>query len=84
MHEDKLIPNRSYLLKLGTRTVGAAPGKEPIEMDLEMQKLDPNRVAVLVAFRPSPDQLPADPPAWNSRCEGYYSILRKYLMAADG
>ena len=23
MHEDKLIPNRSYLLKLGTRTVGA-------------------------------------------------------------
>ncbi len=67
----------------GTRAVGCAPGKEPIEMDLEMQKLDPNRVAVLVAFRPSPDQLPADGPAWSSRCEGYYSILRKYLMAAD-
>jgi serine/threonine protein kinase len=58
-------------------------GKEPIEVDLQMQKVDSNRVAVLVAFRPLPWYLPDDTRAWNERCEGYYSILRKYLMAGD-
>jgi len=58
-------------------------GKEPIEVDLQMQKLDSDRVAVLVAFRPLQWYLPDDRDAWNARCEGYYSVLREYLMAGD-
>ena len=57
-------------------------GKEPIEVDLQMQKLDSDRVAVLVAFRPLQWYLPDDRAAWNARCEGYYSVLREYLMAS--
>ena len=60
-----------------------APSQETIDLSLEMQKLDPNRVEVLVAFRPGPGCTPASVPAWSARCEGYYSILRKYLMAGD-
>ncbi len=56
-------------------------GKEPIEVDLQMQKLDTDRVAVLVTFRPLRWYLPDDRDAWNARCEGYYSVLREYLMA---
>ncbi len=66
----------------GTRVGVVVPGKEPIEVTLEMQKVDQNKVAVLVAFRPLPAHLPTDAVAWAARCEGYYSILRKYLMAA--
>jgi len=57
-----------------------ARGKEPIEIELRMDKLDPNRVAVLVCFRPLPGVLPTDPRAWRERCEGYYSLLRKFVM----
>ncbi len=59
------------------------PGREPIVLDLEMQKLDANKVEVVVCFRPMPEYLPADPPIWSARCEDYYASLRKYLMAAD-
>ena len=60
-----------------------AVGPDAIDLSLEMQKLDANRVEVLVTFRPGPGCTPPNPPAWSARCEGYYSILRKYLMA-DG
>ena len=60
---------------------GVAGGKEPIEMDLEMQKLDADRVSVVVTFRPLPQYLPADLATWSARCEAYYGVLRKYLMA---
>ena len=59
------------------------PAQDTIDVSLEMQKLDANRVEVLVAFRPGPGCTPASVPAWSARCEGYYSILRKYLMAGD-
>jgi len=63
------------------RVPSVSRGKEPIEVDLQMQKLDSDRVAVLVAFRPLQWYLPDDRAAWNVRCEGYYSVLREYLMA---
>jgi eukaryotic-like serine/threonine-protein kinase len=59
----------------------AAPrGKEPIEIELRMQKLDANKVAVRVAFRPVRPYLPSDPVLWGERCEAYYSLLRKFIM----
>jgi len=33
-------------------------GREPIQIDLQMEKLDPNRVAVIVSFRPLKWYLP--------------------------
>ena len=63
------------------RVPSVSRGKEPIEVDLQMQKIDSDRVAVLVAFRPLQWYLPDDNDAWNARCEGYYSVLREYLMA---
>ncbi len=64
-----------------TRLAGVARGKEPIEVELRMRKLDPNRVQVQVCFRPTAKYPPADPVLWNQRCEAVYSILRKYVMA---
>jgi len=56
------------------------PGREPIEIQLRMDKLDANRVAVLVAFRPLKIMMPTDPGLWGERCEQYYSLLRKFVM----
>jgi hypothetical protein len=64
---------------LGTNRV--VRGKEPIELDLQMDKLDPNRVRVQVCFRPLPKYLPADLDLWRERCEAAYDTLRKYVMA---
>ena len=55
-------------------------GKEPIEVSLKMEKIDANRVAVLVDFRPMTLHMPSDPALWLERCEAYYSVLRKYIM----
>jgi len=55
-------------------------GKEPIEIQLKMNKLDANRVSVLVAFKPIMLMMPSDPGLWGERCEAYYSLLRKYVM----
>jgi len=63
----------------GTRRV-PLPGKEPIEIQLKMDKLDANRVAVLVAFHPLKMMMPTDPGLWGERCEAYYSLLRKFVM----
>ena len=56
-------------------------GREPIEVELRMAKLDPNRVTVIVAFRPLKQYLPTDLRQWSGRCESVYSVLRNYLMA---
>jgi hypothetical protein len=45
-----------------------------------MDKLDANRVAVLVAFHPLKMMMPTDPGLWGERCEAYYSLLRKFVM----
>jgi serine/threonine protein kinase len=55
-------------------------GKEPIEIELQMKKLDANKVAVLVAFRPVKPFLPTNQTTWSERCEAYYGHLRKFIM----
>ena len=57
-------------------------GREPIEVEMRMEKIDANRVSVLVAFRPVKEFMPDDLPTWHARCEGLYGVLRNYLMAA--
>ncbi len=64
------------------RAVPIVKGKEPIEVDLQMRKLDQNRVAVIVEFRPLKWYIPESVRGWKTRCEDVYSMLRKYLMAA--
>ncbi len=56
-------------------------GREPIEINLRMQKIDSNRVAVRVSFHPISQFMPDDLPVWRDRCEGVYGVLRMYLMA---
>ncbi len=58
-------------------------GKEPIEIDLRMEKIDANRVSVIVSFRPLKEYLPTDPKLWGERCEGFYTVLRRYVMASS-
>ena len=60
---------------------GVPRGKEPIELDLKMHKVDANRVKVQVCFRPTDKYPPSDPVLWGERCEAVYSTLRKYVMA---
>jgi hypothetical protein len=57
-------------------------GEEPIEVNMQMQKLTPERVAVLVAFQPLKEFPPADARQWRERCDGLKKILRMYLMAS--
>ena len=57
-------------------------GQEPIEVHMQMQKLTPDRVAVLVSFQPLKEFPPADAREWKERCEGLNNILRMYLMAS--
>lgn len=63
------------------RAPAVQKGREPIQIDLQMEKLDPNRVAVIVSFRPLKWYVPESLRQWKDRCEAVYSVLRKYLMA---
>ena len=53
-------PNGSRILSwfATSRPPAVSRGQEPIEIDLQMDKLDPNRVRVVVTFRPLKDYLP--------------------------
>jgi serine/threonine protein kinase len=77
-------PSGSRILSwfAANRPPAVSRGQEPIEIDLQMDKLDPNRVKVVVTFRPLKDYLPDDQRLWNERCEGLYTMLRRYLMAS--
>ncbi len=63
------------------RAPAVQKGREPIEMELQMEKLDPTRVAVIVAFRPLKWYIPDSIRGWKARCEAVYTVLRRYLMA---
>ena len=65
-----------------TRKPHVTRGEEPIEVNMQMQKLTPDRVAVLVSFQPLREYPPADPRQWKDRCSQLSSILRMYLMAS--
>jgi hypothetical protein len=65
-----------------SRPPAVTRGQEPIEIDLQMDKLDTNRVRVVVTFRPLKGYLPENRDGWNERCEGLYTMLRRYLMAS--
>ena len=58
-------------------------GHEPIEVELQLEKPDPNtpRLYVIAAFRPLKDYLPKDPRHWESRCDKLHTALRQYLGA---
>lgn len=76
-------PTRSGVIGWLTsmRGGGIRPGEEPIEVHLQLQNLDANRVAVCVTFAPYPDYLPDDIDVWKNRCEEIYNVLRMFLMA---
>lgn len=58
-------------------------GQEPIELELHLDRPDPNhaRLYVVVAFRPLKDYVPKDKAAWCDRCEKVNFALRQYLGA---
>lgn len=63
------------------RTIPSVPrGQEPIEIEMKMEKMSSDKVAMLVSFRPVSAFMPTDPKAWAERCEAYYGHLRKYIM----
>jgi eukaryotic-like serine/threonine-protein kinase len=57
-------------------------GREPIEMNLQMRRVDLNRVAVRVVFYPLEEFVPTDHATWTDRCENLNNALRMYLMAS--
>jgi eukaryotic-like serine/threonine-protein kinase len=58
-------------------------GQEPIELELQMEKPDPNqpRLCVVAAFRPLKDYMPRDAGHWEARCDKLHTALRQYLGA---
>jgi serine/threonine protein kinase len=58
-------------------------GHEPIELELHMDRPDPNRARlyVVAAFRPMKDYPPKDRDQWQARCEKVNFALRQYLGA---
>jgi serine/threonine protein kinase len=65
-----------------TRVPSVNRGEEPIEIDLQMERVDANRVKVVVTFRPLKEYVPDNLGHWQERCEGIYTMLRRYLMAS--
>jgi serine/threonine protein kinase len=59
------------------------PGKEPIAVELHLERPDPTqpKLNVMVAFGPVKEYPPKDRNAWHNRCEKLYTILRQYLGA---
>ncbi|QEL18074.1 serine/threonine protein kinase [Limnoglobus roseus] len=75
-------PTRSGVIGwLTRRTQGVQRGEEPMEVNLQMQNTDANRVAVCVSFHPIKDFMPDDLAVWQERCEDIYNVLRMFLMA---
>jgi serine/threonine protein kinase len=59
------------------------PGKEPIAVELHLERPDPvqPRLNVVVAFGPVKEYPPKDRPLWHARCDKLFTILRQYLGA---
>jgi serine/threonine protein kinase len=65
------------------RRPAVEPGREPIAVELHLERPDPAlpRLNVVVKCSPVKDFLPKDRHAWNSRCEKLSTMLRQYLGA---
>jgi eukaryotic-like serine/threonine-protein kinase len=65
------------------RRPSIVPGKEPMEVELHMERPDPSqpRLNVLVAFAPVKDYPPKDRGLWMARCDVVFTTLRQYLGA---
>jgi serine/threonine protein kinase len=63
------------------RKPGVTKGQEPIEVQLQMDKPDPNlaRLRVAVACQPVAGYPPANLAGWKDRCDKVSSLLRQYL-----
>jgi serine/threonine protein kinase len=59
------------------------PGREPIEVELQMERPDPahSRLCVVVACRPVKEYMPKDPTLWQTRCHKLSTMLRQYMGA---
>jgi eukaryotic-like serine/threonine-protein kinase len=66
-----------------SNTPTIAPGQEPVEIELHMEKPNPShpRLNVLVSFQPLREYPPKDRHAWHARCEKLNKLLRQYLGA---
>ena len=64
-----------------TRRPAVPKGQEPIEVQLQMDKPDPNltRLRVEVACRPVPGYPPDNLAGWKDRCGKVHTLLRQYL-----
>jgi eukaryotic-like serine/threonine-protein kinase len=77
------------LIRLGERDgpratiVESRSAKQPIEIELRMEKPDPrgNRLTITVLFRPFTDPILLQVPDWRNHCEILYKDLQSYLMA---
>ncbi len=60
---------------------GVSRGKEPIAVELQMEKPDPTltRMRVSVACAPVKDYLPRDLNLWRERCGKVHTMLKQYL-----
>jgi eukaryotic-like serine/threonine-protein kinase len=82
-YEEQSTSTRSGLLGWinAIRAVKPERGFEPIEVAMQMQKIDASRVTVFASFQPMKEFMPADHVSWQARCEQLYDTLRAYLMA---
>ncbi|MBY0459561.1 MAG: serine/threonine protein kinase [Gemmataceae bacterium] len=75
---------RSGIMSWFAVTRPAVPrGQEPMELELQIEKPDPNQPRLLVAlgFRPLPDYPPPNERQWAERCDKLHHILRQYMGA---
>ena len=83
-HQDRPATGSSLFNFFSTvRRPTVVPGKEPMEVELHMERPDPSqpRLNVLVAFAPVKEYPPRDRAHWQARCDKLCTILRQYLGA---
>src|SRR5581483_5457327 len=83
-YQERAATGSSILNWFNTLRKPAVPvGKEPIAVELHMERPDPQqpRLEVVVEFGPVKEYPPKDHTAWHHRCHKLYTVLRQYLGA---
>jgi serine/threonine protein kinase len=81
-YQEKPVTGSSILNWISAlRRPTVQPGREPIAVELHLERPDPTqpRLNVVVAFGPVKDYPPRDRTAWHTRCDKLYMMLRQYL-----